>query len=128
PAAAPPGRSGPLAARRDTRLATLSPSFRSRRLRRPAAQAPSLLGGIPASRRSVRPFEQVHRAHAATTHEVRERDAGAVDLTPRRFAAQLHHRFVHLRQAGRPARVAARNETAVGVEGETTARPCLALL
>src|SRR5205823_8006092 len=52
-AVAAPGRWAPFTARRDTRLATFTRHFRSWRLRRRAAGPRSLLGGIPASRRSL---------------------------------------------------------------------------
>ena len=72
--------------------------------------------------------EQRHRADAAAADEVREPDARVLDLAPARLAAQLHDQLVDLREPGRAARVAARDQAAVGVEGNAPAERGLLLL
>src|SRR5262245_34587049 len=70
---------------------------------------------------------QCHSAAAAAADEVCEADARVLDLAPPRLAPELRHDLVDLRQTGRPGRVAARDESAVGVERDAPAERGLLL-
>src|SRR5262245_26468976 len=96
---------------------------------RPAATGRSVTKPAPKRRRRRSlAREQAHRAHAPAADQVGESDARALHLATARFAAQLERDLVDLRQARRPARVAAGDEPAVGVEGDAPAELRRALL
>ena len=98
----------------------------------PATAGPGSPGPRPAVRRSspssVHPFEQVDRADAPAADEVRERDARAVDLAAGRPRPAAAAPTRGSGEAGRPARMAARDEAAVGVERDPPAGTGLAFL
>src|SRR5262245_16477743 len=76
----------------------------------------------------ILPPQDTDGADASAAHQVRHPDARVLDLARAGLAAQLAGQLEDLRQAGGPARVAARDQAAVGVEGMPAAQVRLPLL